>query len=256
MGLLGVIGGSGLYGLSPAANSADAEGPAGAGPEAETQFVSSPWGPSSGPMVIYEVGSGEGVAFIARHGVSHAIAPHQVNYRANIHALREAGCDRILAVCSVGGIAPDCRPGALVVPDQLVDYTWGREATFQGPDDPVVHFDFTNPYSPEWRSQVTSALAGQGIEFIDGGTYAAVQGPRFETAAEIRRLAADGCHVVGMTGMPEAILAREAGLDYAAICLVGNLAAGISPEELKMGDVIAAVGPEMEHVTALITTLA
>ncbi|OJU95542.1 MAG: hypothetical protein BGO23_05980 [Solirubrobacterales bacterium 67-14] len=242
--------------MSPTTDSAVADGPASAGPDVGAQFVSSPWDPSSGPMVVYEVGSGDGVAFIARHGVGHTIAPHRVNYRANIHALREAGCDRILAVSSVGGIASDCLPGTLVVPDQLIDYTWGREMTFQGPDDPVVHFDFTDPYSPEWRSRVTSALAGQGVEFLDGGTYAAVQGPRFETAAEIRRLAADGCDVVGMTGMPEAILAREAGLEYAAICPVGNLAAGISPEELKMGNVIAAVGPEMERVTNLITALA
>ncbi len=241
MALLGVIGGSGLYGLTE-------KGPAEAGP------VSTPWGPTSGPVVVSEVGSG--IAFIARHGTDHSIAPHRVNYRANIHALREAGCDRILAVSSVGGIAPACAPGALVVPDQLIDYTWGREMTFQGEGDPVVHFDFTDPYSPAWRAKVTGALGELGIDFVDGGTYAATQGPRFESAAEIRRLAADGCHVVGMTAMPEAILAREAGLEYSAVCPVGNLAAGISDEELRMTDVIAAVGPGMERVTALISELA
>ncbi len=239
MGLLGVIGGSGLYGLSASG---------------QEEVVSTPWGPASGPMVIYEVG--EGLAFIARHGRDHSIAPHHVNYRANIHALRETGCDRILAVSSVGGIAPACQPGRLVVPDQLIDYTWGREMTFQGEGDPVRHFDFTDPYSPEWRGKLTAALDDQEIEFVDGGTYAAVQGPRFETAAEIRRLAADGCHIVGMTGMPEAILAREAGLDYAAVCPVGNLAAGIATDELSMDDVIGAVGTGMERVTSLITNLA
>ena len=239
MGLLGVIGGSGLYGLSASGR-----------PKA----VSTPWGPASGPTVIHEVGGG--VAFIARHGADHSIAPHRVNYRANIHALREAGCDRVLAVSSVGGIAPACQPGKLVVPDQLIDYTWGREMTFQGEGDPVRHFDFTDPYSPDWRGKVTGALSELEIEFVDGGTYAAVQGPRFETAAEIRRLAADGCHIVGMTGMPEAILAREAGLDYAAVCPVGNLAAGIATEELSMDDVIGAVGSGMERVTSLITNLA
>lgn len=238
---LGVIGGSGLYGLTE-------RGPAEAGP------VSTPWGPTSGPVFVSEVGSG--VAFVARHGTDHSIAPHRVNYRANVHALREAGCDRILAVSSVGGIAPACAPGVLVVPDQLIDYTWGREMTFQGAGDPVVHFDFTDPYSPEWRSKVTGALTHLGIDFLDGGTYAATQGPRFESAAEIRRLAADGCHLVGMTAMPEAILAREAGLDYAAVCPVGNLAAGISDEKLRMTDVIAAVGPGMERVTNLISELA
>ena len=235
MALLGVIGGSGLYGLND-------KGPADAGPE------STPWGPTSGP--------GAGVAFIARHGTDHSIAPHRVNYRANVHALREAGCDRILAVSSVGGIAPAFGPGELVVPDQLIDYTWGREMTFQAEGDPVVHFDFTDPYSPEWRSRVVAGLKDLEIDFIAGGTYAATQGPRFESAAEIRRLAADGCHVVGMTGMPEAILAREAGLDYAAVCPVGNLAAGIASEELRMTDVIAAVGPGMERVTRLISGLA
>lgn len=242
MALLGVIGGSGLYALE------SESGPAPAGP------LETPWGPTSGPVVVSEIG--EGVAFVARHGVDHSIAPHRVNYRANVHALLEAGCDRILAVSSVGGIDSACVPGALVVPDQLIDYTWGREMTFQREGDPVVHFDFTGPYSPDWRGKVTTALAGLGTEFVDGGTYAAVQGPRFETAAEIRRLAGDGCSIVGMTGMPEAILAREAGLEYAAVCPVGNLAAGISPDELKMGDVIAAVGPGMERVTSLITALA
>lgn len=241
MALLGVIGGSGLYGLTE-------KGPAEAGP------VSTPWGPTSGPVVVSDVGSG--IAFVARHGTGHSILPHRVNYRANVHALREAGCDRILAVSSVGGIAPACAPGVLVVPDQLIDYTWGREMTFQGEGDPVVHFDFTNPYSPEWRAEVADTLSNLEIEFVDGGTYAATQGPRFESAAEIRRLAADGCHVVGMTAMPEAILAREAGLEYAAVCPVGNLAAGISEEELRMTDVIAAVGPGMERVTALISSLA
>lgn len=239
MGLLGVIGGSGLYGLSASGR-----------PKA----VSTPWGPASGPTVIHEVGGG--VAFIARHGADHSIAPHRVNYRANVHALREAGCDRVLAVSSVGGIAPACQPGKLVVPDQLIDYTWGREMTFQGEGDAVRHFDFTDPYSPDWRGKVTGALSELEIEFVDGGTYAAVQGPRFETAAEIRRLAADGCHIVGMTGMPEAILAREAGLDYAAVCPVGNLAAGIATDELSMDDVIGAVGTGMERVTSLITNLA
>lgn len=242
MARLGVIGGSGLYGLETD------EGPAPAG------SVETPWGPTSGPVSVYPMG--DGVVFLARHGVDHSIAPHRVNYRANIHALREADCDRILGISSVGGIAPACQPGKLVIPDQLIDYTWGREMTFQGEGDPVKHFDFTDPYSPDWREKVTGALGEQEIEFVDGGTYAAVQGPRFETAAEIRRLAADGCHVVGMTAMPEAILAREAGLDYAAVCPVGNLAAGIASDELSMDEVIGAVGPGMERIAALITALA
>jgi len=254
MARLGVIGGSGLYGLDPHDVTEAPEGTAGAGFSGADAFVETPWGLTSGPVTFSEVGGG--VAFVARHGIDHSLAPHRVNYRANIHALREAGCDRILAISSVGGIGPDCVPGALVVPDQLIDYTWGREMTFQREGDPVVHFDFTDPYSLDWRRQIVEGLAGLNIDFIEGGTYAAMQGPRFESAAEIRRLANDGCSVVGMTGMPEAILAREAGLEYAAVCPVGNLAAGISAEELKMGDVIAAVGPGMERITALISSLA
>lgn len=254
MGLLGVIGGSGLYGLESHDVTKVPEGSAQADDSGAFAFVDTPWGPTSGPVTRY--GTGDGLVFVARHGVDHSIPPHRVNYRANVHALREAGCDRILAVSSAGGIGPGCVPGALVLPDQLVDYTWGRETTFQGEGDPIVHFDFTDPYSPDWRYKVAGALDDLGIDFVDGGTYAAVQGPRFETAAEIRRLERDGCQIVGMTAMPEAILAREAGLAYAAICPIGNLAAGISAEELNMGDVIAAVGPGMERVTSLITTLA
>lgn len=241
MSLLGVIGGSGLYGLE-----------LGFEPES-SDFVETPWGPTTGPVEISRAGGG--VAFLARHGKDHSIAPHRINYRANVHALREAGCDRILAISSAGGIAPNCLPGTLVVPDQLIDYTRGRKSTFQDDGDPVRHLDFTYPYSPEWRGKVVSALGELEIEFVDGGTYAAEEGPRFETAAEIRRLAADGCHLVGMTGMPEAILAREAGLDYAAICPIGNQAAGIAEGELKMGEVVAEVGPLMEHVTRLVTSL-
>jgi len=254
MALLGVIGGSGLYGLNPNDVTEAPEGAAQTAISGADAFVETPWGLTSGPVTRSEVGGG--VAFVARHGTDHSIAPHRVNYRANVHALSEAGCDRILAVSSVGGIGPGCSPGALVLPHQLIDYTWGREMTFQREGDPVVHFDFTDPYSMDWREEVASSLARLGIEFVDGGTYAAVQGPRFETAAEIRRLETDGCQIVGMTGMPEAILAREAGLDYAAICPVGNFAAGIASEELKMGDVIAAVGPGMERVTNLISALA
>jgi len=235
VGLLGVIGGSGLYGLSASGR-----------PKA----VSTPWGPASGPTVIHEVGGG--VAFIARHGADHSIAPHRVNYRANIHALREAGCDRVLAVSSVGGIAPACQPGKLVVPDQLIDYTWGREMTFQGEGDAVRHFDFTDPYSPDWRGKVTGALSELEIEFVDGGTYAAVQGPRFETAAEIRRLAADGCHIVGMTGMPEAALARELGMEYAACAVVANWAAGKVAGTISMAEIESNLAGSMDKVKALL----
>jgi len=240
--VLAVIGGSGLYRLDRL--EVEESG------QAETAF-----GRTSGQLVRGRM-DGKPVLFIARHGEDHSVAPHLVNYKANVEALREAGATRVLAVCTVGSIDPSLLPGTVAVPDQIIDYTWGRGHTFHQPGDPVPHLDFTEPYSPAWRAEVLAALSSEQIGFADGATYAAVQGPRFETAAEIRRFRNDGCTIVGMTGMPEAILAREAGLEYAAVCPVGNLAAGISREELKMGDVIAAVGPGMERITSLITALA
>lgn len=239
--MLAVIGGSGLYSLD--------------GLEVEDgRVVTTRFGETSGPLVRGTLGGRESV-FLARHGEDHSVAPHRINYRANIDALREAGADRALSVATVGGIGPGCLPGALVVPDQIIDYTWGREQTFAEAGDPVVHPDFTEPYSPEWRSETVASLAALDIEHVDGGTYAATQGPRFESAAEVTRLQRDGCAVVGMTGMPEAILAREAGLEYSAVCAVGNLAAGIGGGPLKADEVIAAVEPAMDAVGRLIVEL-
>ena len=226
MALLGVIGGSGLYGLTE-------KGPAEAGP------VSTPWGPTSGPVVVSEVGSG--IAFVARHGTDHSIAPHRVNYRANVHALREAGCDRILAVSSVGGIAPACAPGVLVLPDQLIDYSWGREHTYCGRTEfPLQHVEFTMPFSAPLREQLSSAAHRAGISLRSVGTYGVTQGPRLETAAEIDRMERDGCDLVGMTAMPEAGLARELGISYAICCVVVNQAAGRSPSGVGIHTEIAA----------------
>ncbi|MGB0119839.1 MAG: S-methyl-5'-thioinosine phosphorylase [Solirubrobacterales bacterium] len=238
---LAVIGGSGLYSLD------------GLGVDHQAS-VDTPYGQTSAPLVTGTLGEGR-VAFLARHGEGHSIAPHQVNYRANIRALADVGVERILAVCSVGGIGPGCVPGTIVVPDQLIDYTSGREATFSGDGDPVRHPDFTFPYSPAWRMDVVSELNRLRFEHLDGGTYAATQGPRFESSAEVSRLAKDGCTVVGMTGMPEAILARELDIEYAVICPVGNLAAGISAEELSMGEVFDAVGPVLGRIPELVAGL-
>jgi 5'-deoxy-5'-methylthioadenosine phosphorylase len=240
--LLAVIGGSGLYGLS------DLE-------VEDSDAADTPYGQTSGRLVRGRL-EGSPVLFIARHGEDHAVAPHLVNYRANIEALRQAGATRVLAVCTVGSIAPDLLPGTIVIPDQIVDYTWGRAQTFHEPGDPVPHVDFTHPYSAEWRLEVTRATGSTGISCADGATYAAVQGPRFETAAEIRRFRNDGCHVIGMTGMPEAALAREAGLDYAVICPVANLAAGLSPVELTPEEVFAVASGMLEQINAIIAKLA
>jgi 5'-methylthioadenosine phosphorylase len=172
------------------------------------------------------------VVFLARHGYGHTIVPHEVNYRANVWALREEGVDSIVSVASVGGIRNDIWPGTLVLPHQIIDYTWGRASTFfEGPGQPVNHIDFTEPYSRALRERILKAAAAIGERIMDGGVYAATQGPRLETAAEITRLERDGADLVGMTGMPEAALARELGLEYAAIAVVANYAAGRGDSE-------------------------
>ncbi len=167
------------------------------------------------------------VVFIARHGYGHTIPPHRVNYRANIWALKEAGATGILSVASVGGIRTDFAPGTLVVPHQIIDYTWGRESTyFDEVDKRVVHIDFTNPYDEVLRRRLVAAAVSAAEPIVDGAVYGATQGPRLETAAEVSRLERDGVDVVGMTGMPEAALARELELPYAALNVVANWAAG------------------------------
>jgi 5'-methylthioinosine phosphorylase len=224
--MLAIIGGSGLTELA----SLDVM---------RKQIVRTPYGEPSGPLTFGHIGAGE-VIFLARHGYGHTLAPHEINYRANLWALKDKGVTRILAICTVGGIAPGLASGALVIPDQIIDYTWGRKSTFfEGAEQPVVHVDFTHPYCPDTRRLVADAAAEVGVDVVARGTYAAVQGPRLETAAEINRLERDGADLVGMTGMPEAALARELQLPYAALAVVANAAAGrgessggISQEEI------------------------
>jgi len=165
--------------------------------------------------------------FLARHGAPHTLAPHAVNYRANVWALREAGVREIIAINAVGGIGDAYPPGRLVIPDQLIDYTWGREHSYcGGAGRALQHVDFTTPYSASLRRRLLQAAPHVGLEVADGGVYGVTQGPRLETAAEIGRMARDGCDIVGMTGMPEAALARELELDYACCAVVVNRAAG------------------------------
>jgi 5'-methylthioinosine phosphorylase len=185
-----------------------------------------PYGEPSGALTFGRVG-GCDVMFLARHGYGHTIAPHEVNYRANLWALKEAGALEVISVASVGAIRTGIAPGALVLPHQIIDYTWGRHATFfEGRGVPVNHIDFTEPYSPPLRERIRAAARHCGETLIERGVYAATQGPRLETAAEIDRLERDGADIVGMTGMPEAALAREVSLEYAAIAVVANYAAG------------------------------
>ena len=190
------------------------------------EIVDTPYGKPSDKIIIGKLGNHE-VAFLARHGEGHTIPPHLINYRANIFSLRALGVRAILTVATVGSISEELKPGCIVLPHQIVDYTYGREHTFfDGINNPVSHIDFTNPYSSKLRNLLCENTSLEGINFIKEGIYAAVQGPRLETAAEIDRYEKDGATIVGMTGMPETALAKELGLSYAAICPVANFAAG------------------------------
>ncbi len=193
------------------------------------EVVHTPYGEPSGP-VTHGLLHGREVVFLARHGYGHTIPPHRVNYRANIWALKSLGVEEVVAVNSVGGISEGLEPGTLAIPDQIVDYTWGRAHTFfDGDGAPVTHIEFTYPYCETLRRRLVEAARAAGVPFRERGTYAATQGPRLETAAEIERLARDGCDMVGMTGMPEAALARELELCYACCAVVVNRAAGRGP---------------------------
>jgi 5'-methylthioinosine phosphorylase len=220
----GVIGGTGiaeLEGLVPVT----------------THDPDTPYGAPSGP-ISEGLLDGRRVYFLQRHGGSPGvIPPHLVNYRANLWALQSLGVTDIVAINAVGGISTAMQPGRLVIPHQLIDYTWGREHTFDdGRDGPLLHIDFTEPYDRELRRALLAAASEAGIACQDTAVYGVAQGPRLETAAEIRRMAADGCDVVGMTGMPEAALARELGVAYASVCMVVNPAAGLGelPISLEM----------------------
>jgi 5'-methylthioadenosine phosphorylase len=220
-----IIGGSGLAKLS-------------ALQKTRRQVMRSPYGEPSGALTFGEL-AGREVVFLARHGYGHTIAPHEINYRANIWALKELGVQGVFAVATVGGVRGDLGPGTLVVPDQIIDYTHSRKSTFfEGAEARVTHIDFTLPYAAWTRAMLLEAAAAVGEPVVDGAIYACTQGPRLETAAEIERIARDGGDLVGMTGMPEAALAREAGLDYAALGVVVNHAAGrgASRSEIKLDD--------------------
>ncbi|HKX38683.1 MAG TPA: S-methyl-5'-thioinosine phosphorylase, partial [Burkholderiales bacterium] len=207
--MLAIIGGSGLTKL--------------ANLEVSRRLAArTPYGDPSGAITCGKIGKSD-VLFLARHGYGHTIPPHEVNYRANLWALKDAGADSVVSVASVGGIRNDIWPGAILLPHQVIDYTWGRPSTFfEGPGAPVNHIDFTEPYSRVMRARLLNAAAAAGERVTDGGVYAATQGPRLETAAEIHRLERDGADIVGMTGMPEAALARELALEYATIAVVAN----------------------------------
>jgi len=243
--MLAIIGGSGLSELA----NLEVTGRA---------VVVTPYGEPSGALVLGRL-AGEAIVFLARHGHGHTIAPHEVNYRANLWALKEAQADAIVSIVSVGGIRADLAPGMLALPHQILDYTWGRRSTyFEGADRPVTHIDFTEPYAAALRSRILAAAAACGEAIVDGCVYAATQGPRLETAAEIARLERDGADVVGMTGMPEAALARELGIDYAAIAVIANPAAGRgdSAQRIDLERIQSVLASAMGRVRRVLESLA
>jgi 5'-methylthioinosine phosphorylase len=212
-----------------------------------------PWGELSQPILEGRYAACP-LYFLARHGIPHHIAPHRINYQANIWALRELGVESIIAVNAVGGILQSQVPGHIVIPDQIVDYTWGREHTFfDGIGRDLQHIDFTEPYNGQLREQLITAAESVGAGFSASGTYGVTQGPRLETAAEIRRLRQDGCDIVGMTGMPEAALAAELGLAYAALCMVVNAAAGLGEEPITEAAMRAILAGETVVIGELLS---
>lgn len=243
--MLGIIGGSGLTKLANLEIT-------------HRQVVRTPYGEPSGALTFGRIGDVE-LAFIPRHGYGHTIPPHLVNYRANIWALHEQGVKDIVSVATVGGIRADLGPGTMVIPNQIIDYTWGRKSTFydEVTDKPVTHVDFTEPYTQSLRALCIKAISDIGETFVDGGVYATMQGPRLETAAEINRLERDGATIVGMTGMPEAVLARELDMSYAAICVVANHAAGraSSAKGIRYQDIDAVLDEAMVRVRAVLAHL-
>ncbi|MCC5856849.1 MAG: S-methyl-5'-thioinosine phosphorylase [Ectothiorhodospiraceae bacterium] len=219
------------------------------------EVVHTPYGEPSGP-VTHGIFHGREVIFLARHGYGHTIPPHRVNYRANLWALHHLGVERLVAVAAVGGITENMAPSVLAVPDQVIDYTWGREHTLFTDDlTHVTHIDFTEPYDGELRKLMVAAGRAADVPLVDRGTYAATQGPRLETAAEIRRLKQDGCDMVGMTGMPEAALARELGLSYACCAVVANWAAGLHSAAITMDDIDRNLRLGMDRVRSLLGEL-
>lgn len=220
-------------------------------------IVRTPYGEPSQPLIFGEICGGE-VIFLARHGMGHTIPPHEVNYRANIYALHLQGVTEIAAVATVGGIHPDLSSGVIALPHQIIDYTHGRQNTYHdGINNPVKHIDFTEPYCPKLRAKIEQAALSIGENVVNTGVYATTQGPRLETAAEINRLERDGATMVGMTGMPEAALARELGISYAALCPVANYAAGRgdSLHAIDYEDVIANINQTMVRVRKIIAQL-
>ena len=243
MRVLGIIGGSGLTRLD--ALTIDRQ-----------EIVATPYGEPSAPLTFGHF-DGSPIVFLPRHGGAHTIPPHRVNYRANLWAMKESGVDQLVGMAAVGGITIRMAPGVLCVPNQVVDYTWGRDHTlFETDLNSVTHIDFTDPYCEELRQALVASAIDAGVQISDGGVYGATQGPRLESAAEIIRLERDGCDMVGMTGMPETSLARELGLCYACLALSVNWAAGKSEGPITMPEIERNLASGMEQARKVLAALA
>lgn len=235
--MIGVIGGSGLYRIEGIVVK-------------EEKKVSTPYGETSDAYRICEI-SGIKVVFLPRHGYPHHIAPHKINYRANIWGFKELGVERIISVSAVGGIKKGLVPGDIVVPDQIIDMTEGRESTFYDREE-IVHVDFTEPYCSELRTVILSAGKKAGIKLKKNATYICVNGPRLETAAEIKAFSILGADIVGMTGMPEASLSKELAICFAGIAVATNYAAGISKKKLTTTEVVKTMTESTEKIRLLL----
>lgn len=216
------------------------------------EMVKTIYGAPSSPLIHGSINDCD-IIFLARHGRRHTIPPHMINYRANIKALQEVGVTKVIALAAVGGIADSCTEQSLVIPDQIIDYTYERSHTFHGArHDKFEHIDFTEPYSAKIREQLITSAKALNLRVATSGVYGVTQGPRLETAAEIRRMENDGCTIVGMTGMPEASLARELGLEYACCAMVVNRAAGKVPTGINFSDVEKNLKDGVDQVQKLI----
>lgn len=240
MPIIGVIGGSGLYDI-PGLEIKD------------SVKISTPYGE---PSDLYRTGrwSGRDAVFLPRHGSMHHIQPHKVNYRANIWGFRELGVEKIISVCSSGGITPAMKPGMIAVPEQIIDMTHGRMSTFYDEDE-VVHVDFTEPFCPDMRTYVSAAAAAAGVAVINSGAYVCTNGPRLETASEIRTFSKWGADMVGMTLMPEAVLARELEICFTCIAVITNFAAGIAAKKLTTKEVLSTMHSSSESLRSVLQAL-
>ncbi|HBX35951.1 MAG TPA: S-methyl-5'-thioinosine phosphorylase [Pseudohongiella sp.] len=252
--MLAVIGGSGLNSLTGLQ-------------ELRREQVTTPYQQAPVSVSVASLENGRELVFLPRHGDGHVLPPHRINYRANIFALHQLNVSGVIAVNAVGGISEKMAPGVIVLPDQIIDYTWGRDHTFfdgdqtglQSPDQftsTVAHIDFTRPYDDDLQTLILHAAGKLRLSAIAGGVYGATQGPRLETPAEIRRLAQDGCDLVGMTGMPEAALAREIGLPYVCLALSVNWAAGITDEVITMDSIRQVLSEGMDRIQQIVLAVA